>query len=436
MSKQWLWAIGFCAAGTLLLTGAIGKLSTRMEAVRAPTRHLSLRSLSSEHSLTFLPQSGLRSETLFVIPYGKTKGQIYIHQEGPGEGDFLVAGPKTFRVLPNGNFAILGDTAETSCALQIFDQQGRLVKYVPYKEPCGGGKTVITVIGGDAKSYTVYQILDHEFQLWLRGDSGIGAGDEKAAESVPEHSKLPNRLFVRNAAGEEDIALRDKLQHDFYQTLIKHGFTGAGDDVVVTDQGELYVELTSPLQPEGYTLYQVIRLHPSEEPKLLSGDELPGWIIQLPGGKLGYLAVDGQDAYKPTAVEIWSAARQRLGRFVIDEAFYKKGLLPRLGIGRPDDPVLIHRDRLALLFFEVSRPDGSGDPSRFVNFRPESLDSEVPVRRYFLVVVEPSGKVVFEDTIYGGYFNRLCDADTEGNLYYLNFTAKGVEVKRVSFGAK
>lgn len=429
MSKQWLWAISFWVAGTLLLTGAIGKLSTREEAVRASTRHLSLRSLSSEHPLTFLPQSGLRSETLFVIPYGKAKGQIYIYQEGLGEGEFWVVRPKTFRVLPNGNFAILGGR-ETGCVLQIFDQQGRLVKYVPYKEPCGSGKTVI---GADARSYTVYQILDHEFQLWLRGDSMVGESDEKGAERVAERPKLPDRLFVRNAEGEEDIVLRDKLQHDFYQTLIKHGFTGAGDDVVVTDQGELYVELTSPLQPEGYTLYQVIRLHPSEEPKLLSGDELLGWIIQLPGGKLGYLAGEGQDVYKPTAVEIWNATHQRLGRFVIDEAFYKKGLLPRLGISTLDDPVLVRQDRLALLFFEEPRPDGSGDPSRFVKFRPESLDSEVSARRYFLVVVEPSGKVVYEDTIYGGYFNRLCDADTEGNLYYLNFTEKGVEVRRVSF---
>lgn len=430
MSKQWLWAISFCAVGALLLTGAMSKLSARVEAVSAPTRHFSLRSPGSEYSLTFLPQSGLRSETLFVIPYGKAKGQIYIHEEGLGEGEFWVLGPKTFRVLPNGNFAILGST-ETGCALQIFDQQGRLVKYVPYKEPCGSGKTVI---GADARSYTIYQILNDEFQLWLRGNSAVEEGNEKPAEDVSESPKLPNRLFVRNAEGEEDIVLRDKLQHDFYQTLIKHGFTDAGCDVVVTDQGEVYVELTSPLQPEGYSLYQVIRLHPNEEPKLLSGDELPGWIIPLPGGKLGYLAVDGQNAYKPTAVEIWNAARQQLGRFVIDEAFYKKGLLPRLADGTSREPVLVRRDRLALLFFEESRPDGSGDPARFVAFRPESLDSEVSARRYFLVVLEPSGKVVFEDTLYGGYFNRLCDADTKGNLYYLNFTKRGVEVKRVSFG--
>jgi hypothetical protein len=241
-------------------------------------------------------------------------------------------------------------------------------------------------------------------------------------------------LWVLDRQGKEDKTLRDKLQNDLYEMLKQHEFTDFGDQFVVTDDDELYITLTSPVRSDGVVVPQVMRLHPTEAPSLRDGIDV---ICRLPNGKLAHFIWHGDDGLRPRRLEVRSADGRRIAEFTIPESLYQRGLLPFLGESE-DKPVLVRSDRLAMLFFEKRRPSDDEEPPKDeVRYRLEGLDEEFIFRRYHLVVLDPSGRIVFEDTLYGVYRNyitKLMDADRDGNLYYLNFTPKGLEVKRVCFG--
>jgi hypothetical protein len=436
MKTQWLYILGFSAAITAAAVGVAREFAAH---ARDATPHTNREVASPAPDE---PQS----QTLFLLRYGKKNDQIYLHYKEVG-CDYSYSTPRTFRVMPNGHIAILANRM-TAGALQLFDLQGRLVKYVPYEENVGSGPLydlTLVDIGGDGKVYRVRRFLYDEFQSWRFGDVVVyDENGEPTKKEEPE--QLPNVLWVLDRQGKEDKTLRDKLQNDLYEMLKRHEVNFFGDQFVVTDDDELYIALSSPARSDGLHRLQVMRLHPTEAPSLREGIEVIesdssrknfdiDVICRLPNGKLAhFIWLGGDDYMRPRRLEVIGADGRRIAEFTIPESLYQRGLLPRLG-NSEDKPVLVRSDRLAMLFFEERRPlDDEETPKDRAQFRLEGLDEEFTFRRYYLVVLDPSGRIVFEDRLYGGYIARLMDADRDGNLYYLNFTPKGVEVKRVSFG--
>jgi hypothetical protein len=420
MRRPWLYILGFSAAMTFATVGVAREFAAH---TRYATPHTN-RELASG------APDGPQSQTLFRLRYGKENDQIHLHC-GVEWGSCDT--PRTFRLMPDGRIAILANRM-TAGALQLFDLQGRLVKYVPYEEKVGSGYLydfTLVDIGGDGKVYRVRRFLDLDFDRWRFGDVVVyDENGEPTKKEEPE--QLPNVLWVLDRQGKEDNTLRDKLQNDLYEMLKRHGLTSFGDQFVVTDDDELYIVLTSPERSDGVVVRQVMRLHPTEAPSLRDGIDV---ICRLPNGKLAYFMWLGVgDALRPRRLEVISADGRRIAEFTIPESLYQRGLLARVGDSE-DKPVLVRSDRLAMLFFEERRPSDDEEPPKDrAQFRLEGLDEEFSFRRYHLVVLDPSGRIVFEDTLYGGYIARLMDADRDGNLYYLNYTPRGVEVKRVSFG--
>jgi hypothetical protein len=96
-----------------------------------------------------------------------------------------------------------------------------------------------------------------------------------------------------------------------------------------------------------------------------------------------------------------------------------------LGESSTPDPILVSPNQLALLVCDYSYDDNGY----------KSIEKVRGVRmwRQYLIVLDPSGEVVFEEPIMTvGEMQHLWDTDGKGNLYYLNFTNEGVEVRRVS----
>lgn len=121
---RWRFAIDCCGIAGLLLTSIQEKsLNARSFTPLNAVRH---RSTGSPFYCPTL-QRAASSESLFVIPYGKARNEIYIEAIGAGEGDGDAVAPSTFRLLPNGHLAIFRGREQGS-ALQVFNQQGRLLK--------------------------------------------------------------------------------------------------------------------------------------------------------------------------------------------------------------------------------------------------------------------------------------------------------------------
>lgn len=418
---RWLAAMDFCCLGLIMLVFSMSLPNS--SAIRT---NLSSDSLATLPHANPIGQRMLQSETLFIIPYGKAPHQIYIHEEGPGEGDYMYIVPRMFRLLPDGKIAFFADR-EGGSALQVFDQQGRLTRFVAYPEGTGGD---VVDIGADGRCYSVTRFMERHFHEALaRAKEELEAQTGEPKEQEAEYQLIRSYLkvfYIKAPDGTIDTALLDKLHKDLFQTLkTLDGYFGIGDDIVVTDQGEIYLKCGFRKYGDIYERPKVMRLHPSEAPQIR--DALGGGIIRLPNGSLGFIKRSEKTygvAWEPAEVTIVDVKGQQVARFPIKEELYERGDIRR-------KLLLVRSDRLALLF----RIDSIDDPdASYVCIRPKGLDiDEIWARKYSLVVLDSSGNVVFEDTVHCAYLSPYA-ADRQGNLYYLHFLPEGVAVKRVRLG--
>jgi hypothetical protein len=390
----WTLISGICALiGGLGMTGVVNKLLLP----KIPPNRFASQQVSSEK--------------LFVIPYGEAPNQIYLKSpDGPGEGENIWAiVPATFRILPNGNLVIVGGRHK-HLAAQLFDLRGQLVRFTEYEHADSLDNELID-IGVDGSLYICRRLLMLDLQHIFQTE-----------QNRPLLNQL---LFIGNLDGTTNRNLRDKLQSDLYQVIEINKFEMLGLDLVVSNTAEVFVSLCSSLQAGEPCHYQLVQLHPREEPKLLAAP--PGMpAIRLYDGSIGYLQYKvSEEQQIASGVKILRADGTILAQFKIPDSIYKKGNLI-LGDGESPDPVLVRADRLVLLLRDDSlQSDGSRKTLATVN--------GIPIYPYSLVVLDSSGAVVFEESFGAIGMQRLCDTDGRGNLYYFNFMKEGVEVRRVSF---
>lgn len=150
--------------------------------------------------------------------------------------------PRNFRLLPNGEIAFFADR-EGGSALQIFNQQGRLVRFVAYPNGTGGD---VTDIGADSTCYSFTRFVDSTFKEWLaqaaaEQEERAAATEKQETQATSEFAKMPEVLFIKTPSGMEDPPLRDKLQKDLFHLLKQlNGFFGIGYNLIVTNRGEIY----------------------------------------------------------------------------------------------------------------------------------------------------------------------------------------------------
>ncbi len=351
------------------------------------------------------------SKKLFIIPYGEAPNQIYLESpEGPGEGENIWAiVPVTFRVLHDGNLVIVGGRHKHLTA-QLFDLRGQLVRFTEYEHARSLDNELLD-IGVDGRLYICRRLLMQDLQHTFQTE-----------QDRPSANQL---LFIGNLDGTTNRNLCDKLQSDLCKVVESNKFEMLGIDLVVSNTADVFVSLCSPLQAGEPCHYQLVRLHPLENPKLLSAP--PGMpAVRLYDGSIGYLQYKVSEKQQvASGVKILREDGTILAEFEIPDSVYKKGNLI-LGDGGSPDPVLVRADRLVLLLQDDSlQSDGSRKTLVTVN--------GIPIYPYSLVVLDSSGAVVFEESFGAIGMQRLCDTDGKGNLYYLNFTKEGVEVRRVSF---
>jgi hypothetical protein len=170
---------------------------------------------------------------------------------------------------------------------------------------------------------------------------------------------------------------------------------------------------------------RLARLRPSGEKQTLTAPGRPP--IRLYDGSIGYLQASRReegDSEQVSEVRIVREDVSVLARFKIPVSVREKGRVV-LGDYSTPDPILVSPNRLALLVCDYSYDDNGY----------KSIEKVRGVRmwRQYLIVLDPSGEVVFEEPIMTvGEMQHLWDTDGKGNLYYLNFTNEGVEVRRVS----
>jgi hypothetical protein len=369
------------------------------------------------------------SELLFFIPYGEQDIEIYIEPAtGPGEGDGIgQTTPVAFRRLADGNLMIVGGR-KGGLAAQVFDQSGKLVRFVRYE--WGMPDHDLLYLTGDGSLYILRRILFDNRAInsgiVVQSDSTDVQDIDVQGNPVPEQpAEHPSYLVIFDPDGKRNGELASRFIEQLVELVNNEDFDSIGGGLAVTTTGEVLVEYATPVQPEGYALVRLARLRTSGEKQTLTAPGRPP--IRLYDGSIGYLQASPReegDSEQVSEVRIVREDVSVLARFKIPVSVREKGRVV-LGDYSTPDPILVSPNRLALLVCDYSYDDNGY----------KSIEKVRGVRmwRQYLIVLDPSGEVVFEEPIMTvGEMQHLCDTDGKGNLYYLNFTNEGVEVRRVS----
>ncbi|CUU01617.1 hypothetical protein GBSOP10_101052 [Armatimonadetes bacterium GBS] len=406
MNRQVLrlkWLVGVLAASVALLAGWLFSA----ESPQTPPADFQK---PSQHNV------------LFVIPYGNAENQIYLeYTPGPGEGEFGTAiAPTGFRVLTDGCLAIIAGYPD-KVVVQVFTQDGKLARAVPQPTVKTTSWTRLYLHSDGSMYYVGYWLNREELYTLPEPPS------EEATEGASDGSRLkpvPNveRLFtVVNPNGAIDAALSETFRRQLYSLLEERDDIELfGTKVEVDAQGTVYLPMLLRLREgEDYERILLAKLSPRGTMELVENP--PGRVVRSHDGSVVYVKfqpledADPRDYSWLSAYLFVRADGTEIARFRVPPRANENSLITR-------EPVLVRPDRLAIVSFEKV---AHGKPNRA-----ESLPHFCQGYKR-LMVVTPEGEIVYEDWVQGPPMTEACVTDGRGNLYYLNFTDAGVEVKKV-----
>ncbi|BCW97106.1 MAG: hypothetical protein WHS44_04915 [Fimbriimonadales bacterium] len=370
------------------------------------------------------------STVLFTIPYGSAENQIYIESTpGPGEGEFgLGLAPVGFCVLADDSVALVGGRPASSShelAVQVFAQDGQLKRFVPHPSVYTFDRTSV-LLHHDG---SVYYIASNVFVDYLyerpssAPDPDHNHPDSSDTKDKPLSEKtlaISRLLTVVDAKGKVDATLTEALRDQLRSLLsARDDLWSFGDYAVVDGRGTVYISvLLASRAGEEYAKTPLAKLSPTGAAEWV--EEPPGRLVRSYDGSMAYVKFERHENPRD---EAWVSAYtfvdtggKQIARFQAPPRASRRSLITL-------DPVLIRRDRLAIVSFEGTPPD---KPNR-------AAQIPLPFQAYYrLMVITPEGKIVHEDWVQGPPVAGSCATDGKGNLYYLNFTDEGVEVKKIS----
>lgn len=362
-----------------------------------------------------LPPSPVKAKTLFTIPYGEAENQICDYSVGPGEGDSITYTLVDFRRLANGNFALL-TSRPGGGRLQVFNERGELVKSATMDVDPEHGS---------------YHIRSDGMVFWanpIRIEYAIGIGRQEAGVLEEENSDTQQRslgepyqippevavkmpLFIVQASDPAQQgaaqAIQDQLRLQFvdaYQKYRIEEILGSVGSIFATDDGAaVYVDVILPPPGEG---------RPAECGTLCFriGQAAPQVFrpmgtqyLALPDNTVGSAAVVNVDE------TFCTTERSKIQVLRLDGSTYAEFQLPRelqglLAMPGMCKPLMLSPNRIVWSF--------SG----------------------LLVVLDRNGNILFHDDTNPRYCQQSFDVDSQGNLYYVTFTERGLEVRMAAVG--
>ncbi len=363
-----------------------------------------------------------QSGVLFVIPYGKAENQIYLeYTPGPGEGDFgTTIAPTGFRVLTDGRLAIIAGYPDKNM-VQVFTQDGKLARAVLLPTVKTTSRTRLYLYSDGSMYYVGYWLNREELYTLPEPPSEEqteGARDGARLKPVPNVEWL---FTVVNPNGAIDAALSETFRRQLYSLLEERDDIDLfGTKVEVDAQGTVYLPMLLRLREgEDYNGTLLVKLSPRGTMELVENP--PGRAVRSHDGSVVYVKfqpledADPRDYSWLSAYIFMRADGTEIARFRVPLRASENSVITL-------DPVLVRPDRLAIVSFEKAAP---GKPNRA-----ESLPHFCQGYKR-LMVVTPEGEIVYEDWVQGPPMAEVCVGDGRGNLYYLNFTDAGVEVKKV-----
>ncbi|MCX7926239.1 MAG: hypothetical protein N2554_10575 [Fimbriimonadales bacterium] len=402
MTKRHSIGIGFLAAAALVAAIALGASEPPAAKQDDQPPRLSL------------PPSPVKAKTLFTIPYGEAENEICDFSVGPGEGDSVTYTLADFRRLANGNFALLASRPGGG-RLQVFNERGELVKSVPmYVHPEHGSYH----IRSDGMVFWANPIMI-EYAIGI-GRQEAGMLDEETSEtqrrSFSEPYQIPSEVAVRmpllmvqaSDAAQQSAAqaIQDQLRLQFVDAYREHRIEeilGSAGSIFAADDGSVYVGIGLPSPGEG---------RPAECGTLCFrvGQAAPQ-VFRPTGAE--YLALPDNTVGTAVVVNIdgtfCTTERSKIRVRRLDGSIYAEFQLPRelqglLAMPGMCKPLLLSPNRIVWRF--------SG----------------------LLVVLDRNGNILFHDDTNPKYCQQSFDVDSQGNLYYVTFTDKGLEVRVAAVG--
>ncbi|CUU38367.1 MAG: hypothetical protein K6U12_05205 [Armatimonadetes bacterium] len=237
---------------------------------------------------------------------------------------------------------------------------------------------------------------------------------------VIPYGNAENQIYL--SSGAIDAALSETFRRQLYSLLEERDDIELfGTKVEVDAQGTVYLPMLLRLREgEDYERTLLAKLSPRGTMELV--DDPPGRAVRSHDGSVVYVKfqpledADPRDYSWLSAYIFMRADGTEVARFRVPPCANENSLITR-------EPVLVRPDRLAIVSFEKVAPDKPN--------RARSLPHFCHGYKR-LMVVTPEGKIVYEDWVQGPPMTEAwCVTDGRGNLYYLNFTDAGVEVKKV-----
>lgn len=400
MTKRYVIGIGLTAVAALAATVALGAFAPVSSHQDDPAEYPPLP----------LPPSQVQAKTLFTIPYGTEEHQVCDFRVGPGEGESALYTPVAFRRLANGHFALLASRPNGG-RLQIFNERGELVKSAPMDVNPERGAYHIR---SDGMVFWVNPMM-MEYAIGI-GRREAGILDDEPTEAQPRKPgepycippeiavKMPLLIVQASDPAQRMTAqsIQERIRLQFAEAYSEYHIEEILDGIFATDDNTVYVSVLLPPSSEG-NLAEVgtVCMRQGRRPQVT---RLTGWeYLTLPDGSVGYGFVAPLDSQYNLITE--------------------------------DSKLIVHRfsDNSTYAEFKIHKGLSKVSPMpvtlKFLS--PERLVADF---RGIIVVLDREGNVIFHDRTNPRYCKLACDVDSQGNLYYLNFTKNGVEVRMAAVG--
>lgn len=330
------------------------------------------------------------SQLICTIPYGTANHQISLTIGAePVEGDFVDDEyPLLFRRLHTGNFLIVSKR-KSGILVQIFTRSGQLQRAYACDESLG----------------SIYSLdADREGMLYcLRHLEKRDLASSESARSL---------LSIYDSQGQ-------KITNEAHNALLLEKLSSVGFefpilDLLVDRKGTVYIPISAIPKADDKRRHTPLLICFSPRDGSIEVIQCPGYPTLTPSGAPGFLN------FAPAAV-----AEEQCLRYDGTEAHL---------IGK--DKSSISRFRLGDKF-EVSYPNWAFVPKQkhLVLVEIEGVVSKepYPLQNRRLILLDEDGNQVGTFSLLAPVGSRrLWDTDSFGNIYYLDCTSAGVEIRKVS----